>query len=66
MKLRQCPECPALYTPNNSDQVCCSIKCSRIYLARNGIPSFEDKKALIMSLVGQKIDELFREDKQHD
>lgn len=60
-----CPEChkpfvPAQYGTSRPPQLCCSVKCSRMWSARDGIPTFEDKTDMLLSFVREKIDELFK------
>lgn len=60
----QCEEsaCGQLFHPKEPGQRFCSRRCARLYQARHGLPSYEDKKALLLQALTQKIDELFGEE----
>lgn len=60
LTLRECPECKMVYLPKETEQVFCSRRCARIKQARQGLPSYEDVRASLLSEFGGAIDKYFK------
>lgn len=62
--VRQCEECGKMFCPSEPEQRFHNRRCARINQARHGIPSLEDKKQMILSVVSEALDRMFKDDKK--